>query len=148
VSPKRGDLVPAPPVGSEYAVRFGNNDAAKGWEELCRHAAGNVRRCFEAIMDDPRPHPPTPRQHRLEGKLGTVEYRGRTLERWQFEVTGGGRIWYAVDEEVRTVWMLWAGPGHPKLTDLRSHPGVADDAVDSGDLRDLDVGIQCRQGQL
>lgn len=122
MSPKRGDLVPSPSVGTEYVMRFGNNDAAKGWEELCRHAPGNMRRCYEAIRVDPRPRPPTSRQHRLEGELATVEYRGRKLERWQFEVTGGGRIWYAVDLQDQTVWILWAGTGHPKLTDLPALP--------------------------
>jgi hypothetical protein len=117
VSPKRGDLVAPPSVDTEYIMRFANNDAAKGWEELCRHASGNLRRCFEVIRDNPRPRPPTSRQHRLDGSLAKGEYRGRVLERWQFEVTGGARIWYLVDEADQTVWIVWAGPGHPKLTD-------------------------------
>lgn len=61
MSPRRGDLVAPPSVGTEYTIRFGNNDAARGWEDLCRSAAGNLRRCL--------------------------------------------------------VWVVWAGPGHPKLTE-------------------------------
>ena len=117
MSPRRGDLVAPPSTGTEYTIRFGNNDAAKGWDDLCRSAAGNVRRCFEALRDNPRPHPPTSRHHRLEGTLGSARHQGRTLERWQFEVTGGGRVWYVVDAEQRTVWVVWAGAGHPKLTE-------------------------------
>ncbi len=49
-----------------------------------------------------------------------AQHRGRTLERWQFEVTGGGRVWYLVDEQDRTVWVMWAGAGHPTLTDWTS----------------------------
>ena len=32
----RGDLVPPPSAGTEYTARFGDSDAAKGWEDLCR----------------------------------------------------------------------------------------------------------------
>ncbi|MGW6196243.1 hypothetical protein ACWF0M_08850 [Kribbella sp. NPDC055110] len=39
------------------------------------------------------------------------------LEQWQYEVTGGGRIWYLVDVDQRTVWITYAGTGHPKATD-------------------------------
>ncbi|WP_242002169.1 hypothetical protein [Kribbella steppae] len=39
------------------------------------------------------------------------------LDQWQYEVTGGGRIWYLVDPDKRTVWISYAGTGHPKVTD-------------------------------
>ncbi|MEY7973259.1 hypothetical protein AB8O38_14805 [Saccharomonospora xinjiangensis] len=35
----------------------------------------------------------------------------------EIEVTGDGRIRYLVDEENRTVWLRYAGTGHPKRTD-------------------------------
>jgi hypothetical protein len=50
------------------------------------------------------------------GRLATGEMRGRALDHWQIEVTGGGRIWYLVDRESSTVWIDYAGPGHPKAT--------------------------------
>ncbi len=31
--------------------------------------------------------------------------------------TGGGRIWYLIDESNRTAWVIYAGTGHPKATD-------------------------------
>jgi len=43
--------------------------------------------------------------------------KGRTLDRWQIEVTGAGRVWYLVDHESRTIWIDYAGPGHPRATD-------------------------------
>jgi hypothetical protein len=46
-----------------------------------------------------------------------VKVGGVSLEQWQFEVTGSGRIWYAIDEEARTLWITRAGTGHPKQTD-------------------------------
>jgi len=42
---------------------------------------------------------------------------GDQLEQWQFEVTGGGRVWYCVDDSNRTVWMSDASVGHPKATE-------------------------------
>jgi len=49
--------------------------------------------------------------------LATRVVKGRSLDRWQIEVTGAGRIWYLVDHETRTVWIDYAGPGHPRATD-------------------------------
>ncbi len=39
------------------------------------------------------------------------------MEQWQFEVTSGGRIWYAIDDRARTLWLTHAGTAHPKRTD-------------------------------
>jgi len=46
-----------------------------------------------------------------------VKVAGSALEQWQYEVTGGGRIWYAIDDARRTLWLTRAGAGHPKETD-------------------------------
>jgi hypothetical protein len=48
---------------------------------------------------------------------GPIEARER--EQWQFEVTGAGRVWFAVDDDQRIVWITQAGTGHPKKTDNR-----------------------------
>jgi hypothetical protein len=117
VSAKRGDRAAPPPRPGGYGVRFASNDAAKGWEELCRQAAANTRAAFDAIEADPCPIPPTSRQHQLKGSLSTDTYGGRTLAQWQYEVTAGGRVWYLVDHETRTCWIKHAGTGHPKQTD-------------------------------
>ena len=39
------------------------------------------------------------------------------LNHWQIEVTSGGRIWYGVDPDKATIWVDYAGPGHPKATE-------------------------------
>jgi hypothetical protein len=57
------------------------------------------------------------RHHRLKGRLGTGAWKGVEYERWQYEVTSGGRLWYLVDDERRTAWVVYAGTGHPKETD-------------------------------
>jgi hypothetical protein len=47
--------------------------------------------------------------------IGAVD-RGVDMAQWQYEVTSGGRIWYVVDVEHRTLWLRHAGPGHPSET--------------------------------
>ncbi|MFG3437909.1 hypothetical protein ACGF0J_11780 [Nonomuraea sp. NPDC047897] len=48
---------------------------------------------------------------------GTYGSARRDLEQWEFEVTSGGRIRYAIDDATRTVWVIYASPRHPKDTD-------------------------------
>jgi hypothetical protein len=117
VSPKRGDRVAPPPAAGEWELRFGSNEAAKGWESLSTQAPGPVRKAWELLTQEPCPYPETARQHRLKGAVGTASQGGRDLPQWQYEVTGAGRIWYVVDEERRIVFLRRASTGHPKETD-------------------------------
>ncbi|MDX3000158.1 hypothetical protein PWY87_00650 [Kribbella solani] len=110
---KRGDRVAPPAQPGQWLLKFGTNDAAKGWEDLSRQAASNLWEAYEAIRLDPAPFPPTKCHHRLKGALGTVD----GMEQWQYEVTAGGRIWYLVDAAKKTVWIRVAGCGHPKASD-------------------------------
>ena len=57
------------------------------------------------------------RQHRLRGDLAVHRHNGRDLEQWEYEVTSGGRVRYAIDDGNRTVWLVHASPRHPKDTD-------------------------------
>lgn len=122
MSPQRGQAVPMPkgkddalPAEGSWRVLFGNNDAAKGWEDLRRHAPGPTRQAGptwrrgpgSGIIDTAN----------SGGVLATGVLDGRRYDRWQIEVTGGARIWYLIDDERRTVWLVHAGAGHPKATD-------------------------------
>ncbi|MFI6579025.1 hypothetical protein ACIBFB_24830 [Nocardiopsis sp. NPDC050513] len=49
--------------------------------------------------------------------MATESFRGKPTSRWQSEVTSAGRIWYPVDEENRTVWIDYASPRHPEVTE-------------------------------
>jgi len=65
---------------------------------------------------------PTPiaqslRQHRLHYDLAQRTLKGQILDHWQIEVTGSGRIWYLADQDKMTIWIDYAGPGHPKATE-------------------------------
>ena len=45
------------------------------------------------------------------------DFKGQKLEQWQYEVTGGGRVWYCIDDESHRVLLTLAMTGHPKETD-------------------------------
>jgi hypothetical protein len=62
------------------------------------------------------PTPASGHHHRLKHDLAWGSHNGQRLEQWQYEVTGGGRVWYLVNHDTRTVWLVHAGTGHPKLT--------------------------------
>lgn len=70
---------------------------------------------WERLTEDPSAR--SERQHPLRGSLGTREVSGQTMEQRQYEVTAGGRLWYCIDDDRRTVWLMDAMVGHPKATE-------------------------------
>ncbi len=113
--PKRKERVAPPPAAGGWDFRYANNDAVKGWEEICATAAANARSAWERLTADPRQR--DSRQHPLKGSLGRRDINGIALEQWQFEVTAGGRLWYCIDDDAKTVWLTDAHVGHPKATE-------------------------------
>lgn len=91
--------------------------AGKGWDVLVGQHAEAADRAWVAITSDPRRT--DSRQHQLKGSLSTATVSGRMLEHWQFEVTAGGRIWYAIDDQNRILWLTQARSGHPKQTETQ-----------------------------
>jgi hypothetical protein len=79
MSPRRGERVTVPPLAGQWEVRFGTSTAAAGWEELCRHALPNTRRCLEALRADPRSGAGHDRQHRLRA---TWAHTATTAATW------------------------------------------------------------------
>jgi hypothetical protein len=108
----RGEELPRP---KPWTVRAADRQAYQGWQRLLAAVPDNLDRAWVAMTSFPR-HVDQ-RQHPLKGQLGTVKLGGATLEQWQYEVTGAGRIWYAIDDDARTLWVTRAGTGHPKQTD-------------------------------
>jgi hypothetical protein len=113
--PKRRERIAPPPATGGWEFRFGTSDAAKGWEKVCAAAPGNARVARERITADPRDR--TDREHPLKGSLSTRMVNGEDMEQCQYEVTGGGRLWYAIDDQNKTVWLTEATTGHPKATE-------------------------------
>lgn len=117
MSPKRGDDVAPPPIDGEWRIRYANTATVSGWSDLCSKVPQNTRKAFETIRSDPKPPQSADRHHRLKGSLAFIMHGGVRMDHWQYEVTGGGRIWYYIDDAKRTVWLDYAGLGHPKATD-------------------------------
>lgn len=113
--PKRRERVAPPPKPGGWDFRYGTSDALGGWEKVCAAAPANARAAWERITADPRQR--SERQHPLKGSLGARLINGKTLQQWQYEVTGGGRLWYCIDDERRVVWLTDAVAGHPKTTE-------------------------------
>lgn len=117
MAPKRKDRVAPPPAHGRWDIRYADSDAVAGWEELSRQAPGPTFDSWVALSKDPRDRGNPRRQHPLRGELATHIMNGQALEQWQYEVTGAGRIWYCIDEAMRTVWLTSASTGHPKQTE-------------------------------
>ena len=97
---------------------FAEQAAAAGWEDLCTQAPGRTREAWDHLSRNPRDRTVNPgRIAQLRRELGQRIVRGRTLEQWQYEVTGAGRIWYCPDDAERVVHITRASTGHPKETD-------------------------------
>ncbi len=114
---KRGDRVTPPARPGGWEARFGTSEAAKGWEHLCQTARSSTWEAWIVLSERPTNPENRARQHRLHGALSTRDVHGQLLDQWQYEVTGAGRIWYCPDPDRRIVWIVHAGPGHPKQTD-------------------------------
>lgn len=110
--PSRGGEVERP---NPWTFIYGDLQAAKGWEQLCKSAPGPADAAWVAITSNPT-HTDQ-RQHRLKGNLKNGKHKGEELPQWQYEVTGAGRVWYLVDEKNRLLVLTQAGPGHPGATD-------------------------------
>lgn len=115
MSPGRGDRLPR--AVPRFEIRADSREVYLGWEQLNKAAGSNMCEVFDLLETDPQPVHETKRHHRLQGAFRTKVREGVSYTQWQYEVTGGGRVWYVVDVETRTVWVTHASPGHPKRTD-------------------------------
>lgn len=118
MSGKRGGRAERPTASGEWEVRYGNRNAAKAWSELSNgKLATALAHLYDILVADPRWAGNPDRHHRLRGELATKVHDGRELERWQHEISGAGRVWFLIDDERRTVWLVHVGEGHPSATD-------------------------------
>lgn len=114
---KRNHPAPRPPKPGEWGLILSTKEAVRGWTDLCQQARGPTATLYDHLTGDPRAIQNPERQGKLKGKLGTTEVNGNAYDQWQYEVTGGGRVWYVIDEDKRRVLITWASTGHPKQTE-------------------------------
>ncbi len=108
--------VPQPSRKGDWQLWFANSQVEADWEQFCASARNAAHNAYVAIASDPRRH--TSRQARLHGDLATWKKDNRTsLEQWQYEATGAARIWYAIEDDKKSLWMTLASIGHPKRTE-------------------------------
>ncbi len=113
----RNDRVPRPRAVSGWRFKFRDRNAADGWDDLCSQLESATATAWDHITSEPRSTSRSTRQHRLAGKLGSIDVKGTAREQWQYEVSGAARIWYAIDDDDNTIWLIDASVGHPKRTE-------------------------------
>jgi hypothetical protein len=92
------------PEEKAWLVVARNRKVNKSWEILIKQSPENARRCYEWLCAQP--------MQRLSGRIFPLKgkiYNGA----WEYEVTGGSRIYYVPDPQTRKVVVYYAGP-HPK----------------------------------
>lgn len=94
----------AQPLESRWLVVAKNRRVNRDWEALLSRAPENARRCYEDLCTAPTLKKPG-RVFNLRGK----HYKGA----WEYEVTGGERVFYVPHPEARKVLVYYAGE-HPK----------------------------------
>jgi hypothetical protein len=74
---KRGDRAAPPPRPDDWDVLLHSTEAAKGWDELCRTAPGNMWEAWVILRERPIQPVNRERQHQLRGSLQTREVKGK-----------------------------------------------------------------------
>lgn len=95
-----------------YRVRAKNKSVYAEWDKLAVSHKGNLVACFDHLATCPTDATLDPdRCHQLKParRLGYIEY-------WQYEVGGGARVWYLVDEDTKTVCIHAVLTSHPSRT--------------------------------
>jgi len=132
---RRHARIARPARTGEWEVVAADNGVAQAWELWAKQEPNALAAVYDQLTSNPRDF--SSRQKKLEGKTwGTGVYDGKILDRWQYEVTAGGRIFYFVDDPApadkrpparrgrgprprRRVIIEAIHPGHPKGTERR-----------------------------
>jgi hypothetical protein len=112
VSTAKSAAVPRPLKKAEFRIEFATSQAERGWSALLATTRNAVVDAWDFLTRTPQE--PSTRCHQLKGELATVTHRGKTHERWQYELPGGARIWFYVSEH--TVHLIDVHTHHPNQT--------------------------------
>ena len=131
----REERIARPTRTDEWEVVGADKGVADDWNRWAKQEPNALASAYDQLSTNPTQL--TSRQKRLEGKsYGTGFYDGRTFDRWQYEATASGRIFYFVDDPTvggrkqpprqgrgptprRRVIAEAVHPGHPKETERK-----------------------------
>ncbi|MCC6438305.1 MAG: hypothetical protein IT196_25005 [Acidimicrobiales bacterium] len=113
---KRNSPAPRPTLAGEWEILLADSQAAAGWDVLCKQQPGPLRDLYDRLTVDPRYTPNRQHQGPLKRPLDKARVGGVELAQWQFEMAGGARVWYAIDDEKKRVWVTKASARHPNET--------------------------------
>lgn len=131
----REERIARPARTDEWEVVAADKGVAADWDRWAKHEPNALASAYDKLASEPTER--SSRQKRLEGKThGTGTYDGKTFDRWQYEATSGGRIFYFVDDPTaggtkkavrkgrgptprRRVIIEAVHPGHPKSTERK-----------------------------
>jgi hypothetical protein len=98
-----GELLPPGDPDPGLFKVWGTSSGRRGWAKLARSHPSPLRDCYHDLAHAPFPPRPTPRHHRLKGRL---------REFWEWEVGGGERVRYKKHFDGNPV-VVYAGPSPP-----------------------------------
>ncbi|MGN7861813.1 hypothetical protein ACTJI8_14630 [Microbacterium sp. 22303] len=101
-----------PTKSTEFEIVFATREAERGWQDVRATQRNALADAWDALSRHPLDRTPT--MHPLRGELGVIVHAGASHERWQYELTGGARIWYFVEE--RSVYLEQVHTRHPNQT--------------------------------
>jgi mRNA-degrading endonuclease RelE of RelBE toxin-antitoxin system len=110
----KGEAVGRPLKKNEFRIVFGSLQAQRGWNNLLAIQRAHLSDAWTQLTIDPLALSPT--IHPLKGKLETVERNGVQHLQRQYELSGGARIWFYVDEEEKVVILVNVHTRHPNQT--------------------------------
>jgi len=131
----RDEPVVRPARTDEWQILAADKGVAEDWDRWAKQEPNALAAAYDQLATDPTKF--SSRQRKLEGRaMGTGVYEGTTCDRWQYEVTNGGRIFYFVDDPTdggrrrperkgrgsrprRRVIIEAVYPGHPKETERK-----------------------------
>jgi mRNA-degrading endonuclease RelE of RelBE toxin-antitoxin system len=97
---------------TEYEIRFATRQAEKSWQDLLGTQRNAIVDAWDFLTKTPMAESLT--NHRMKAELATVVREGKAFDRWQYELSGGARIWFYVDELV--VHLVDVHTRHPNQT--------------------------------
>lgn len=131
----REERIARPARTDEFEVVAADKGVAEEWDKWARQEPNALAQAYDQLASNPTQF--SSRQKRLKGNTyGTGTYEGKTYDRWQYEATAGGRIFYFVDDPTdggrkkaerkgrgpkprRRVIIEAVHPGHPKATERK-----------------------------